>query len=168
MRRPSIEFRGPIWKVDPVRVGLFATIVLATFGPLPPSGAPSSLAQGQSPKSEPMPMKLYSDEEIRKLAKYDIDKESTKQVLDVPCLDVVPSGEDRPRSEVFKTLKIEDNRIRDFRSEQFDFVVFLIWRVSPSYDISCMSAVNNRENDGLEMTDPRRKVYGIRLVKRSK
>ncbi len=119
-----------------------------------------------APRNDPalMLIGLYTDEEIRELAKFDIDKESG----DTPCLDVVPAGESYPRAKVFKTLNIDDARIRDFRHSGINFVDFLTWQVSPSYDICCMSANNDRENDGLEMTDPKRIVYGIRLVKRSK
>ncbi len=41
-----------------------------------------------------LPAGLYTDAEIRKLAKFDIDKEGGSKYfpLDVPCLDVVPSG----------------------------------------------------------------------------
>jgi RNA polymerase sigma factor (sigma-70 family) len=114
------------------------------------------------------PVKLYTDEEIRKLAKHDIDKESAggRDILGVPCLDVVPAGESHQRAKVFETLKIEDSRICDFRASEMMSVVFLTWRVSPSYDICCMSATNDRSNSKLELTDPKRKVYGIRLLKR--
>jgi hypothetical protein len=131
-----------------------------------------------APTTEPIPAPapapaltgLYTDEEIRKLAKFDIDKETTqaKSILAIPYLDVVPAGESRPRGEVFKALGIENSRARNFRTSSAHSVVFLDWQVSPSYDISCMTAVNDPENDGLEMTDPKRKVYGIRLLKRRK
>jgi hypothetical protein len=45
---------------------------------------------------------------------------------------------------------------------------FLTRQVPPSRDISCTTAINDPDNDGFEMTDPRRKVYGIRPVKRSR
>ena len=125
----------------------------------------------EPPKSPPPgPAKLYTDEEIRKLAKHDIDKITGKdeQLLKTPYLDVVPAGESHPRAKVFKALNIDYARIRDFRHSQVDFVVFLYWQVSPSYDICCMTASNDRGNDKLELTDPQRKVYGIRLVKRTK
>jgi hypothetical protein len=131
-------------------------------------GLRSLIAQEPSPKSAPTA--LYSDQEIRKLAKHDIDKVGNpdRGLLGIPCLDVVPNGESYPRARVFAALKIEDHRVRDFRESGVNNVVFLTWQVSPSYDISCMTATNDPQNDGLEMTDPRRKVYGIRLVKRSK
>jgi len=132
------------------------------------SGDVARAVQAQQPK--PAPPKLYTDEEIRKLAKYDIDKEPSNErgLFGTPCLDVVPSGESYPRAKVFKSLNIDDSRIRDFRHPGKGNVVFLMWQVSPSYDISCMTATNDRDNTGLEMADPKRKVYGIRLVKRAK
>jgi hypothetical protein len=133
-------------------------------------GSSHSCAQVPQPKSSDEKTKLYTDDEIRKLAKHDIDKETggDKGIFGVPCLEVVPSGESYERSKVFKAVKIDDARIRDFRHEQASFVVFLTWQVSPSYDICCMSATNDRDNDGLGLTDPKRKVYGIRLLKRAK
>lgn len=119
------------------------------------------------PASTPAPTGLYTDAEIRKLAKFDIDKASQAATLGaIPCLEVVPAGESRPRGEVFKALGIEDARVRDFRTWGKNFVVFLEWQVSPSYDISCMTGENDPDTGGLEMTDPKRKVYGIRLLKR--
>jgi hypothetical protein len=116
----------------------------------------------------PRPSKLYTDEEIRKLAKYDIDKVTGRNValLKTPWLDVVPAGESHPRAKVFKALGIDDARVRDFRHTGMNHVIFLYWQVSPSYDICCMSATNDPNNDGLALTDAQRKVYGIRLVKR--
>jgi hypothetical protein len=121
------------------------------------------------PEPAPAPNGLYTDEEIRKLAKFDIDKESgsDRGILGMPYLDVVPAGKSYPRSEVYKALNIDNARIRDFRQSGIDHVVFLTWQVSPSYDICCMTAINDSENNGLTLTDPKRKVYGIRLLKRS-
>jgi hypothetical protein len=118
----------------------------------------------------PGPSKLYTDEEIRKPAKHDIDEVTGRDeaLLGTPYLDVVPAGESSPRAKVFNALDIDDARIQDFRHSQVDFVIFLYWQVSPSYDICCMSATNDRSNDGLALTDPRRKVYGVRLIKRVK
>jgi hypothetical protein len=124
-------------------------------------------AAAPAPQPEPAraPNGLYTDEEIRKLAKFDIDKESggDRGILGMACLDVVPAGKSYPRSKVFKALNIDDARIRDFRHIGFYRVVFLTWQVSPSYDICCMTAINDPEN----LIDPNRKVYGIRLVKRT-
>ena len=111
---------------------------------------------------------LYTDEEIQKLAKFDIEGGLAPFILDIPCLDVVPDGESYPREKVFKMLKIDDKRIRDFRQTGCMAVVFLAWQVSPSFDICCMTAINDQENDGVGMIDPNRKVYGIRLIKRRK
>lgn len=120
--------------------------------------------------SFPPPTGLYTDVEIQKLAKYDIDKESGdgRGIFNVPALDLVPNGETRARSVVFRSLGLSDARIRDFRIDLFNKVIFLSWQVSPSYDICCMMAVGDPDNKGLEFTDPKRKVYGIRFVKRGK
>jgi hypothetical protein len=109
---------------------------------------------------------LQSDEQIQKLAKLDIDKATLVHggIID---LDVVPNGESCPRAQVFKALRIEDGRIRDFRQFGIGNVIFLTWQISPSYDICCMTATNDSDNNGLKITDPKRKVYGIRLLRRS-
>lgn len=126
----------------------------------------------EAPQSAPAPRpsKLYTDEEIRKLTKQDIDKVTGKveALLQTPSLDVVPVGMSYPRAQVFKALHIDDARIRDFRHSQRDFVILLYWQVSQSYDIFCMSGTNDPSNEGLALTDPQRRVYGIRLVKRAK
>jgi len=129
-----------------------------------------SSAQPPQVAPPPRPSKLYTDEEIRRLAKHDIDKVTGRDdaLLGTPCLDVVPAGESHPRAKVFKALGIDDARVRDFRHSQVDFVIFLYWQVSPSYEICCMTAANDRNNDELALTDPQRTVYGIRFVKRVK
>lgn len=138
-----------------------------------PAGADAS-ARPEGPAAQaasaPPPVSLYTDQEIRRLAQFDIDKESgnDRRLLDTPYLDVVPAGESRPRETVFKALGIDDGRVRDFRTSRVNSVAFLSWQVSPSYDIVCMTGTNDPGNDGLEMTDPRRKVYGIRLIRRPK
>ena len=77
---------------------------------------------------------LCTDEEIRKLADFDIDNESNGLlgIFDIKCLDVVPSGSSRPRAVVFAAMGIDDARVEDFRQTHSDNVVFLWGRVSPS------------------------------------
>ena len=84
-------------------------------------GSSHASAQAPRPQSSDAKAKLYTDDEIRKLTKHDIDKETggDKGLFGVPCLDVVPAGESYARSMVFKTLKIEDARTRDFRHRPF-------------------------------------------------
>jgi hypothetical protein len=137
---------------------------------LGPAAFASSFATATEPSPARAPLRtgLYTDTEIRNLAKFDIDKEAgpDRSILEIPCLDVVPNGETLPRGKVFKSLGIEDRRVRGFRSGAQNAVEFLTWQVSPSYDIVCMTATNDPDNKGLALTDPKRKVYGIRLVKR--
>jgi hypothetical protein len=136
-----------------VRRLLFTALFVAGCSPIiPPAG---EVLVGS-------PDGVYSDAEIRALAVHDIDQtsRSAKHVLDVACLAVVPSGESRPRGEVFRTLGLDDRRLRDFRLGSSENVDFLWWRVSPSYDIVCMTAANDPANNGLGGADPKRKVYG--------
>src|SRR5262245_12922165 len=59
-------------------------------------------------RNAPGPTGLYKDEEIRRLADFDIDKESNglQGIFEIKCLDVVPSGSSRPRAEVLAALGI--------------------------------------------------------------
>jgi hypothetical protein len=59
---------------------------------------------------------------------------------------------------------MEEARLRDPRQWQENDIKFLRWQASPSYDIVCVTAIDDPANDGLDVFDPRRKVYGIRLV----
>ncbi len=135
-------------------------------------GVNASLVQAVQRNPAPAPVKLYTDEEIRKLTKHDIDKESRGGLsfgvpnLDVPCLDVVPNGQSRSRAEVFKALNLNDKRLGGFSQATQERVTFISCQVSPAYDICCMS--DFKENRGLKAADPKRQVYGIRLLKREK
>src|SRR5262245_16081500 len=102
-------------------------------------GLVGSISLSQSPPSKNEAKKLYTDEEIRKLSKHEIKEALWFQYLSLPYLDVVPAGKTDARAKVFKTLGLEDDRLADFRSERDHRVVFLVWQVSPSYDICCMS-----------------------------
>jgi hypothetical protein len=121
------------------------------------AAAAPTAESGSAVARTPARTRLYTDAHIRSLANFDI-----------PCLKVVPRGELRPRGEVFKALGIEEARVGDFRNRGKNFVEFLEWQVSPSYDISCMTGADDPNNEGLQLTDPKRKVYGIRLLKRRK
>ncbi len=108
---------------------------------------------------------LHSDKLIQKLVEFDIAQtNANKTLLKIPCLDVVPAGETRTRAEVFAALGLKENMTTRFRHEPIGNVDFLSWQVSPSYDISLMSGKRSVENRDLELTDPKRKVYGVRLL----
>lgn len=113
---------------------------------------------------------LHTDDEMREIADRFADKENGTQIQFDSSkghwLNVVPIGEACDRGKVFKDLGIEERRIRDFRSNGIVNVIFLTWQVSPSYDLFCLSASNDLDNNGLELADPKRKVYGIKLVRR--
>jgi hypothetical protein len=152
------------------RAILLVALVLASA-----VGVVAYLSQfGRQPKVESNEPKiesngLYADEEIQRLAPYDIvaATKSARSILQMPCLPVVPSGSARPRAEVFCELGIDDSRIRDFRTVPADHVEFLWWQVSPSYDIACMTGNRRGRSEKTELTDPQRSVYGLRLVSRA-
>lgn len=117
--------------------------------------------------SDPAPDGLYTDAQVRALAGYDIDAtRGARTVFDIPCLDVVPSGSTLPRREVFRALNLDEGRVAEFRLTGVERVEFLAWRVSPSYDLVCMSSADESWEKGVAADDPARRVYGIRLVRR--
>jgi hypothetical protein len=112
---------------------------------------------------------LYTDDDVRKLLTFDIDAvPQNAGRFDYPCLNVVPAGESYPREKVFKELRLDEKRLRDRRSSGMMAVVFLEWQISPSYDLSCMTAINDPENAWRGLWDSTRKVYGIRILKRDR
>ena len=102
---------------------------------------------------------LHTDKHIESLADFDISTYDGD-----PILHVVPNGKSFTREFVFKKLKLEPTKLTKFRTTGINAVQFLTWKVSPSYDIQCMTAINDPENHGLELDDPKRKIYGIRLT----
>lgn len=108
---------------------------------------------------------LHLDEQIQELASFDIDKISnTDSILRAPVLDVVPAGKTRTRGEVFDALNLNENLTARFRHKQQGNVILLIWQVSPSYDIILMTGAREPVHAKLELDDPNRKVYGVRLL----
>ena len=146
-----------------MRQAFAAVLLVAVVGC---GGGTSPAPEPTDPAPAPAPTGLYTDAEIRALAKFDPDATAGQFVLNQPHLDVVPAGKAYPREQVFKALGLEDGRLRDFRESGFNHVVFLTWQVSPSYDIVCMTALGDPDAAELKFDDPKRKVYGIRLVKR--
>ena len=70
--------------------------------------SPLATAGEACPAQAPLRTGLYTDAEIRALARFDIDKEAgpDRFILNIPCLDVVPAGDAYPRAKVFKALAI--------------------------------------------------------------
>lgn len=101
-------------------------------------------------QSRPTALKLYTDAEIVFIRKK--FKANPKDGL----LNVVPAGETKPFRTIFKLIGIEANRIGQPRYEQFDFVNYHIWNVSPNYELSIMTAIGSKANVG----------YGVRLLRR--
>ena len=105
---------------------------------------------------------LYSDEFAERLAKGRIGVSKLGyDFLDQPHLDVVTAGSTERRI-VFEQLGISEDRLQNFRTSTYGHVEFLAWKISPSYELSCMSGAR----DSLAFEDPARKVYGVRIIKR--
>jgi hypothetical protein len=124
---------------------------------------------------------LYSDAEIQKKTKYDINKESIAAgwVLQIPYLDDdldIPNKNVFTRREVMRSLALDDSRLHGFKFSPSSWVMFLRWHVSPSYDLFMMTAKNVPGEQHWEYTDEwvarfsdlDREVYGIRFVKRDR
>jgi hypothetical protein len=112
---------------------------------------------------------LHSDAAIRALAGVDElarAPDGASDYFKLPCLPVVRAGESRPRAEVFKDLGLDEDRTRNRREEAMDKVIFLVWQVSPSYDLVCMTGTKGPANTTVDPFDPRRRVYGVRIVRR--
>ncbi len=69
---------------------------------------------------------------------------------------------------VFGALGIDPARLGAPTQGGLNLVVFLTWQVSPSYDLTCMTAINDPENEGVGYTDPKRRLYGIQIGKRDR
>ncbi|MDB4778026.1 M56 family metallopeptidase [bacterium] len=108
---------------------------------------------------------LHSDELIQELVNFDIAQtNANKTLLEIPFLDVVPAGESKSRADVFDSLGLKENLTTRFRHDAKGHVNFLTWQISPSYDISLMAGNRSPENRDLELTDPKLKVYGVRIL----
>ncbi len=117
----------------------------------------------EKPKQGKKAATRYTDAEIEKLAGNQLD--TLKKEGTLLLLDVVPAGESYPRSEVFKKMGIDENRLVKGEPLQFNMVVFLTWQASPSDDLSFMTATNDPANQKFSMLDSKRKVYGVRIQK---
>lgn len=108
---------------------------------------------------------LHQDEAIEALVSFDISESSlNKSIFQVPILDVVPAGQTKTRSEVFKALGLEETHIDEYRRKNSGHVEFLSWRVSPSYRISMMTGTRTSDDPKVELADPQRQVYGVRII----
>ena len=98
------------------------------------------------------PPKLYRDEEIETLMRY-----NRRYIVDDNAgfsrLLLVPQSKSLPLSQVFKTLRIDPNRLTDLRHRQ-----------SPSYDLFCDTT--DEDDDALAFDDPNRKIYGVMIQHR--
>jgi hypothetical protein len=109
------------------------------------------------------PPKLYRDEEIVTLMRYN-SRYIVDDSVDPPRLLVVPEGKSMPLSQVFKTLRIDPNRLTDFQHEQYNSSVSLSWQLSPSYDLNC--ATTDEDDGALAFDDPNRKIYDVIIHER--
>jgi hypothetical protein len=107
---------------------------------------------------------FYSDKEIQKMVPYDIEQatKTADDLFDIPCHPIVPSGWMR-REVVFQHLGISENRLGQFRSRWSGKIIFLSWQVSPSFSVSCMTAISPELVDPSSFAHPAQDVYGIRF-----
>lgn len=108
---------------------------------------------------------LYDDAEVSYLElNHTVDASENESVNYL----VVPEGKTMARSVVFKTLGIEEHRLKDFRAYGANHDLTLSWQISPTFDLVCVSATNDPRNDGLLPSDPNRQVGGVRFRDRSR
>jgi hypothetical protein len=104
------------------------------------------------------PPKLYRDEEIYSL-KNQFSRYIVDNTFDPPRLLVAEGKPPMPLSQVFKTLKIDPNRLTDFGHQRYNIGVSLSWRLSPSYDLLCTTS--DSDDGALAFDDPNRHIYGV-------
>ena len=104
----------------------------------------------------------YTDAEVRAI----IDRWTAGNLNDESLLRVVPSGTAAPLVTVFGALGLDPARLGKPADCGFNMARYLTWRISPSYNLSAMTATNDPDNRGVEYTDSRRRLYGIRISKR--
>ena len=95
----------------------------------------------------------------------------SRSILDYDWLEIVPSGQTSSLRRVFESLGIAETRLADRRLDYVDSVATIVWQISSSYDLSCMTNFTNEETihdyEVEHFIQPDREVYGIRIVKRS-
>ncbi len=111
---------------------------------------------------------LYSDAEVREILRIhavDFASEETSRV----DLHVVPNGEAMRRQAAFEKLGVEEVRLGHRTWTAVMHVACLSWRLSPSYDLVCMTATNEESKplDENRLFQPDRSVYGFSLRRRT-
>jgi len=91
---------------------------------------------------------LYTDEEARAFAKL------------APT--VVPKGQTAPRYKVLRAMTIDERRLRGRRMVGMMSVVFEVWQLSESFDISWMSGMDSHDHD-TAIDRYVRPIYGVRV-----
>jgi hypothetical protein len=94
-----------------------------------------------------------------------IERWSAHDPTDKAFLKVVPAGTTSSFDTVLQDLGLDRDRLGEPFVTGRHHVVFLTWQISHSYELSCMTAINDRRNNGLGYRDPQRRVYGIRILK---
>jgi len=100
-------------------------------------------------------VRLYEDEQIN--AVY----EKHVECRDDGFLKVVPKGETKPISEIFRILGVDPERLGTPLVEGFNHVDFHIWRLSNGYQLSIMVGYNDPRNRGKALLQCQ--GYGVRL-----
>jgi len=123
---------------------------------LPLPGAPGNLqSSGRTGR--------YTDDDVKSV----VERWTANDPDDETFLRVVPAGTSAPLLTVFGALGLDLARLGAPTEAGANHVVYLTWQVSPSYTLKCMTAINDSDNEGLSYTDPKRRLYGIRIVKRT-
>lgn len=103
------------------------------------------------------------------MANYDLEafRPKLNNIGQYPYLDVVPAGQTAPRKKVFEALGINEARL-EFRRWCHEMnVILLVWKMSPSYELVCMTGtISDRSEPNAEKyLQSDREVYGIRIVR---
>jgi hypothetical protein len=110
---------------------------------------------------------MYTDAEIEVIAGYPIADPAyrDKGFLGIPAHPVVPSGETLPLRDVLSALNLSLTRLGRPAPYMMWKTGFLIWKVSESYVISCMTDPVPDRSDYWKRIEvsPETPVYGVRL-----
>lgn len=115
------------------------------------------------PRPQIPEISLYRDDEVQRI----VEKWSARDPADKSLLRLAPVGKSAPLQTVFGSLELDPARLGkpieiEIKTE-LDQLVFLKWQLSPSFELSCLTANNDPKNKSVGYTDPQRLLYGIRI-----
>jgi hypothetical protein len=131
-----------------------------------PSDNPAERMADANQKDSSRTKGLYTDDEARRI----LENWTAADAEDPSFLRVVPDGKTAPLETVLSALRVDADRLGEPTANAFMHVEYLVWRLSPSYDLSMMTASHDPFNLWMiqDFHNAGRMVYGIRILKRER